>query len=77
MAEAIARDYEKDCQWFEERSDELKTKYAGSAIAIVNGKVIHADTNYIRFLEFLRNKNIDPSEICIEVFPDEDAAYIL
>ena len=73
----MAIDYEKDCQWFEERCDELMEEYAGKAIAVVNESVFHSDEDYDRFLEYLRKHGIDPSQVCVEVFPEEDAAYIL
>ena len=78
MAESVvAIDYDKDCQWFDDNYEELKEKFAGKAIAIMNGGIIHSDEDYLKFLEYLRSKGIDPSAICVEVFPEDDAAYIL
>jgi len=77
MAEAMSIDYASDCQWFEEKYDELREKYAGRAVAIVNGSIFYSDENYSRFLDYLREKGLDPADICVEVFPEEDAAYIL
>lgn len=78
MSEAtVATNYDKDCQWFDDNYEELQEQFAGKAIAIMDEKVFHSDEDYLRFLEFLRSQDIDPSDVCIEVFPDGDTAYIL
>ena len=77
MSEETLASYDKDCQWFDKHYEELQEKYAGKAIAIKDGEVFHSDADYLDFLKYLRGKGIDPSDICIEVFPEHDAAYIL
>ncbi len=73
----VSSTFDKDCQWFNENYNALQKEFAGKAIAIIDKKIYHSDSNYLKFLKWLRNKGIDPAEICIEVFPEEDAAYIL
>jgi len=77
VSEDALASYDKDCQWIDEHYEELQEKFAGKAIAIKDGKVFHSDVDYLKFLKFLRDKGIDPTAICIEVFPEQDVAYIL
>lgn len=70
-------DFYQDSKWLNDNYDELKKEYAGRAIAIINQDIFHSDEDYIKLLDFLRENDIDPGEIFVEVFPEDDVAYIL
>ncbi len=54
--------------------DELR-KYRDKFVAIYNGGIVSVDEDYLRLLEHLERKEIDPRYVEIEYMPDED--YIL
>lgn len=68
---------EEDMDWFIKNYETISKKYAGKAIAIYNKTIIAVGKNYIKFLEELKARKIDPTKIIIETIPEEDASYIL
>jgi len=68
---------EADSRWFISNYESLKERFAGMAIAIKKEAVILSGKNYREFLAELIKRNIDPSEILVEVIPDAGISYIL
>ena len=57
---------ERDMNWFIANVKELRKKYEGKAIGIINQKIVASADSKMKLWQLLKKKGIDDSEVFIE-----------
>ena len=61
---------EENLLWFQHNFEDIREKYSGKQIAIMDKKIVAVADTGEALLEFLKSKNIDDSQVIIErIFP--------
>ncbi|MBM3234158.1 hypothetical protein FJZ19_03615 [Candidatus Pacearchaeota archaeon] len=68
---------EESLKWFQENSIKIREEFANKIIAIKNKEIVASAKNINELLIFLKEKNIDESEVLIEFIVPKNEIVIL
>jgi len=71
------KEFGQDVYWVSENQEELRKKFPGKYIAVINCEVVDSDPNLQVLLQRLREGGKNPGEIPVEFISREPARLIL